>query len=98
MRTLFLVEGNTGEYSDSVNWMVCGYWSKATAERRMAELNALAQQLMPQRSADDGLLHPEFWSQLEEASETLRLHDPAGHMDYTGTWYRITEVNVDVEE
>lgn len=86
-QTLYVVVGYTGEFSDSAQWLVCGYLDQAKAERRAAQLNDLAHALMPHEG-------PEFYDNLLAAADALREADPNGSMDYTGTWYAIEEVPV----
>ena len=86
---IYVVFGQTGEYSDRKEWMVCAYRKEEKAQARISEL----ENLMLTLGVDPGLYWVSGKNNLEklvEVSEAMRKHprgDPAFDTDYTGTMY-----------
>lgn len=61
MKTIYVVEGSTGEYSDWTTWIVCAYENEQTArqhvERAEAEVRERKEHL---RGIGDGLGHADY--------------------------------------
>ena len=83
---IWIVVGQTGEYSDRTEWMVGAYRSEAAAQVRVVELSRLIQH------APRSNIVNEFdkWEDRRERVAFIRSHpdgDPSYQEDYTGTAY-----------
>jgi hypothetical protein len=82
-RTIYVVSGSTGEYSDRTEWMVRAFVSEDAAMNLAVKATARAKELeLTRKSRYEGV---------EGANE----HDPVMQMDYTGTTYRYDPVELD---
>lgn len=80
-RTIYVVIGECGEYSDREEWLVEAHYSELTARERVQELEALAR-------CHHGMLRA-------VAESVIRKHprgDRKFQTDYTGTRYRYEPV------
>lgn len=82
MKTLFLVWGQTGEYVDRTEWVVCGYETEARAQQHRAAAQARANELY--RDFDGYARIP------LGANE----HDAGMLTDYTGVTYTVGPVDL----
>jgi hypothetical protein len=81
-RTIHVVIGTTGEYSDRAEWLTRAFESRAEAEAYVALLTA-KRQALPARAG--GILD---WSDRMDLQNAMRAFDPGYLEDYTGTsWY-----------
>ena len=80
----YLVGGDTGEYSDHCSWYVRICLDRATADALCERLNAWCKErgLAEEHSRWDGKEHPP--------------EDPSFRHNYTGTWYSVAEIPLDV--
>ena len=87
MDVVHVVIGQTGEYSDRREWMVCGYVDEAMAQEHVRLASARAREIF---TASNNYDLP------YEARENLvNEYDPdAQSMDYTGTEYYIAAVDI----
>ncbi len=83
MKTIYVVMGTTGEYSDRTEWPVLAYLSKPQAEEHVEKASARARELFALRGGRYMTNNPE-----------VNEHDPSFTMDYTGTTYYVMPVNV----
>lgn len=96
---VFIVFGQTGEYSDHVDWPVKGFTDKARAESFEFECTKAAKVWKEER--DRRRSDPDFdWSyvggQQELKDEKAAVPgDPSFRCDYTGTDYYTVEVEVE---
>lgn len=83
---IYVLFGDTGEYSDHSDWAVRAYFNKEDADADCAFLNAIAQEIFDRRLG---------YPHLDEAVRCrLTPHDPEANMDYTGTHYSVTEMDL----
>jgi hypothetical protein len=87
-RTIWVVIGSTGEYSDSTNWLVCAYEDEASATRHADAAMIRAREFFK--------MNDRFSDRKTEAIRAFMGDlDPVGeHMDYTGTDYYVDQVNL----
>lgn len=88
MRRVYIIEGNTGEYSDRTNWLVKAYLDENAA---MAEQDRLTNKLK-EFGVDRGF--EMGWAAREKAAEKMRNYDDQFRCDYTGTWYTLLTVDL----
>ena len=84
MTTVYVLFGDTGEYSDHSEWVVCAYEHQADADADCAFLNERAKGLedLP-------------WTERDAAvAERLTPHDANASCDYTGVRYTVAAVEV----
>ena len=79
VKTIYLVEGSTGEYEDSQDWVVCAYLEKSLAEEHVRLAQERANELEKARG-----------SKYESLKGTNK-YDLDMAMDYTGTSYGVVE-------
>lgn len=99
MRTLYVVRGSTGEYSDRSEWNVRAFLTLAKAQQHVVLATARANELRAaghNRFGDSGC-----WCDDCDDRPTRRLQRPFNEfdermrMDYNGTRYAISEVPLD---
>ena len=90
MTTLYVVMGETGEYSDHSFWFVAGSYDQAKATEWAAKLNAESGRL---QLADESTMsvHERHMALVE-----LRKLDPHATCDYTGVEYTLLDLPDDV--
>lgn len=82
MKTVYIVQATTGEYSDRVEWLVAAYFDIEQAKKH-AELASLrAQELFNS--------HDSFYDILGETNQ----YDPEMSVDYNGVHYDVLELQV----
>lgn len=83
-KSIFIVVGTCGEYSDRSDWNVCWYPTKAQADAFAAKCTAA--------DADLGV-SDRYDSESETvAASMIKRLDPSWSTDYTGTRYYVCEV------
>ncbi len=80
MKTVFLVVGRTGEYSETSEWVVCAYAEKETAQQHADLANKAAE---GSENMD--------WDE-QEKLESEFIYDRGIECNYTGTTYKVQEV------
>lgn len=95
MKTIWIVQGSTGEYSDHTEWVVRAFVSKVKAERLVVEAQARANEIGIAKSDYSG-----SWWTLEGNKDprTVNEFDLNMQLDYTGTHYTCFEVELDEAE
>ena len=84
--TVYVVEGNTGEYEDRFDWIVKAFTSKDRAEDLARELNILVKNSGRDMSYEDR----------DNLQNMIRENlDPNCYVEYTGTYYSIKEIEVE---
>lgn len=99
-KTIYVVQGSTGEYSDRTDWIVCAFEDKeqaATYEQDLTDLSVKyanrSKSLTPVKSYLLTYSDPsDFESKV--MFQQLKELDPKFEMDYTGTYYTVTEVEL----
>ena len=81
-RTIYLVWGQTGEYEEAAEWIVCAYTNAAKA-RGHAD----------QATAEVGVILNQYDSYLRVPPGANRF-DPHMQLDYTGTRYTVSEIEL----
>ena len=77
MKQIYIVIGNTGEYSDFRQWNVCAYMSEKSARARVTELDMLMKSIGAKWDQDGCV----------EAMRNNERGDRSFEIDYTGTTY-----------
>jgi hypothetical protein len=86
-KTIFVVEGSTGEYSDHREWLVKAYTNETKAIEHILLASQEANKLFVKYNSDDYA----YGDSLENK------YDPYMQMDYTGVRYRYHSIEL-VEE
>lgn len=81
-RTIYVVVGTTGEYSDRSEWLVCAFVKEQDAKDLVVNASRRAQELAATRSSQYSI---------ERAANE---YDPKMEMDYTGTTYYYAPVEL----
>ena len=83
MQEIYVVVGQTGEYSDAQEWLVCAHTTKKEAEDRIKSLYALAKK--------HGVCKTGYFTSTKheklEAFRNAAGGDPNAKLDYTGIRY-----------
>lgn len=82
MTQVYVLLGQTGEYSDRSEWVVRAYTNKDDADADAMAMNAIGAEGV------DAL----YGRDREAVIERLRMHDTQADMDYTGTSYFVAAV------
>ena len=87
-RTIYIVSGSTGEYSDRCDWLVDAHTTEQAAKDRITQLDALMQ--------ETGVLAFPYadWKEKMDRIDAMKTHlngDPFFSCDYTGTSYSYAE-------
>ena len=90
MRKIYIVMGYTGEYSSRSEWMVAAYFDKGLAESRAASCDRVASEA----HAKCGRYGGGNWSKDPELAPRIEAVDPHMEIDYTGTSYAVSEVDI----
>ena len=80
---IYIVHGTTGEYSDRTEWIVCAYPSKVDAQ---AHVMCAQRHCPPEKEA--------YRSYVDGGERLKNPYDPHFRMDYTGTYYYLTETEL----
>ena len=86
MPTVFVVMGQTGEYSDRYEWPVAGFLDESAAQARV---RALDEWLRLHRLHMDDAVHVSYDRRIHKTQNPL---DPDCSIDYTGTRYYVLSV------
>jgi len=86
MKTIHVVMGSTGEYSDRSEWPVLAFSSLEVAQTRVTLATQRAKEIEAQRESK--------YSLISEDDNLKNEYDPDMRMDYTGTIYFITTVEL----
>lgn len=87
MKTIYVVEGSTGEWSDRTNWIVCAYESEDKAKEHVEKASEAARVLFIEYEKRHDINQPSQW---DSTWEPVSEWDPHIQMDYTGTFYTYT--------
>lgn len=82
MKTLYLVCGQTGEYGDRTDWIVCGYLDRRKAEAHVRFAAEEATRLIHEAG---------HYGRVKLGANR---YDPLMLMDYTGTLYEVGEIEI----
>ena len=94
LKTIYVVEGQTGEYSDHCKWPVRAFVSEKRAKRFVEEVSQEYRKLKQRYYVDGG---PAGWYfKMKDAEEQNPL-DPNMQTDYTGTTYSYYPIELDEE-
>lgn len=102
---IYIVSGDTGEYSDHREWIVCAYTRREDAEGRMRLLESLAAYVeVPYDGKRMFAIDDEedtAWRQNSRrrqiAEDRVRTHpdgDPDAHIDYSGIRWTVQEIEL----
>ena len=83
MMNIYVIMGNTGEYSDHTTWFVAAYTTKEMAELHVQRLEEIM------KNTD----HLSIIKKNRKIKKAIEL-DPMCKIDYTGTWYKVKEVKL----
>lgn len=72
---VYIVQGSTGEYSDHIEWLVCGYVDEKLAQERVNACSARARELIVK------------YTNRGDIPDGANEHDPRMQVDYTGVNY-----------
>lgn len=89
---IYIVLGNTGEYSDFKEWIVCAYKDEVKAKNRVIELETLLKSFKDQCKESDFRYDYEVGMQVQE--EMRKSGDPRCEIDYTWTRYHYEETDL----
>ena len=84
---IYVVLGSTGEYSDRSEWLVKAFRSQAEAENFVTFLTVTRQMTAPPRGELE-------WEDRGSVEDKMRAFDPNYAEDYTGTSWRVSEVEL----
>mgnify|MGYP001558857626 CR=1 FL=1 len=82
----YLIEGETGRYSDHLTWTVCCFESRSKAKKLVEKLNALVKKYYPRPDKKQPYL------QSDRPNEILAI-DPHFWLESNGTIYTVEEVS-----
>ena len=84
---VYIVTGHTGEYEDRWDWNVKAFTSKEKADNLCEALNVLVKD---SKELD--------WDDRDKLVEKIQQSlDPMCSIDYTGTYYKVDQLEVDNE-
>lgn len=83
MKNIYIVEGNCGEYSDRVNWLVKAFHNEDAAIKFKEKLMSICNKYGATVGAVEG-----------EEKNKIRELDPQFQSDYTGTIYFVLNVEL----
>lgn len=83
MKKIYVVGGTTGEYSNRTDWNVCAYRSKKKAETHVRNAMLRAKELETSKAG-----------RYDSIQDGLNEFDPDMQMDYTGTEYFVSVVDL----
>lgn len=86
-KTIYVVEGSTGEYSDHQEWLVCAFWEELDAQGFIEQVSDRAREIFQLR-------HVPGWRRYPIDSRFANDFDPGMAMDYTGTNYNYYPVEL----
>lgn len=81
MKHIYLVIGETGEYDDHNEWVVHAYRSRELALEHAAAAEAVAKEIFKEYPFPACI-----------AANAKNPHDPKMQIDYTGSRYRVEEI------
>lgn len=91
-KTVYIVQGNTGEYSDHCEWIVCVCETEKESIDLASELNTLARIATEKLPGDNGFYNYK-WRETY-AGKDLILKDPGAMVDYTGLDYTVIPITL----
>lgn len=90
---IYVVIGDTGEYSDYHEWIVCAYTREEDAIQRVKFLSAVASDL----HVNDRDVRFESWQERGAAEKKIKVvenGDPNASIDYTGIRWRYEAITL----
>ncbi len=91
MRTIYIIQGNTGEYSDRCDWLVKGYVNAIKAASVCDDLNKKLEKFGLRSSGKVTLTN----EQRNKNIELMKAADDQFMCDYTGSYYCLLTVEVE---
>lgn len=85
MKTIYVVEGQTGEYSDHNEWPVKAFVNEEAAKTLVLNAQARAREIEIEKNNQD--FSDGGWYTNPKPSRFVNQFDPNMSMDYTGTQY-----------
>ena len=82
MKTVYIVQATTGEFSDRMEWLVAAYFDIQQAKKHAELASIRAEELMAN--------HDNFYDILGESNQ----YDPEMSVDYNGVHYYVTELKI----
>lgn len=79
MKTIYVIEGQTGEYDDFQSWLVAAHTTLEAAEKHRTKCHEFVEKEINPMAADN-------WRVLKDVKNP---YDSAMHVDYTGVTYTI---------
>jgi hypothetical protein len=89
VKTIYIVMGTSGEYSDRDEWPVCAYSDKERAQQHVVDASNRARVLSQWRDADG-----KPWRYSDAPDKPTNEYDPDMLMDYTETSYFLYETEL----
>ena len=89
VKTIYIVQGYTGEYSDHREWLVLAFFDQVKAQAHVLNLEA---ELLRLGLKYDGEMPP--WDKRDSLSGEMEKLDPNFKCDYTGAGYHILSVEL----
>jgi hypothetical protein len=86
MKTIYIVQGHTGEYDDYRSWLVTAYLSEHAAQTRLDFLKSKVKEMKLNTEATYDLMY--------KKSKEMKQFDPDFKCDYTGTCYEIITLDL----
>jgi len=89
VKTIYVVQGSTGEYSDRTEWLVCAYGDEESAKAHVVRAGRRANEIEEWRCPkcdERWQYHDTDWSGCKE-KRPHNEHDERFRIDYTGTRY-----------
>lgn len=87
---VWVLFGDTGEYSDYTEWVVRAYTDEEAATKDCETLNALLR--AEGVHSDDDHVSRLSWDERKAVIARLRAHDTNASLNYTGTRYFVHEI------
>ena len=95
MNKIYTVTGHTGEYSDYTVWKVKVFKSKDKANKLKNKLDEIY--FRHRESFENNEMMYFDRSASERLKKEILTYDPFFHLDYTGTYYTVDELEFDDE-
>lgn len=86
---IFIIQGNTGKYSDRCDWLVKAFFSQERAQKHMEFLNNKLKELELLEGFEGD------WKKRSDNSKIMIQFDEGFHCDYTGSEYVLLTVELE---